>query len=95
MGERERVREVRRDVEFAEEQMDGRIVRQEKVWEKQVTEQQEKIEIIKLAQSKTIDERDKLQRELNRKKESHQVQVEAWNKELAIIMREQAISAMI
>lgn len=49
IGERENVREIRRDVEFAEEQMDGRIVRQEKVWEKQVTEQQEKIEIIKLA----------------------------------------------
>lgn len=94
-GERERVREARRDADFAEEQMDLRIIRQEKQWDKNLCEQQEKIEIIKLAQSKTIDERDKLQRELNRKKDSHQVQVEAWNKELSIIMREQAISAMI
>lgn len=41
--------ELRRDVDFAEEQMDHKIHRQERQWEKQLVEQQEKIEIIKLA----------------------------------------------
>lgn len=34
VGERERVREAWRDTDFSEEQMDLRIIRQEKQWDK-------------------------------------------------------------
>lgn len=69
--EREGLREERRDADFAEEQIDQRMVRYERQWEKQLMEQEQKVEIVKLAQSKTIDERNKLNKELDKKKENH------------------------
>lgn len=47
--ERERLREIRRDFDFADEQMDNRIVRQERTWAKGLNEQEEKVEILRLA----------------------------------------------
>jgi len=70
MKERERLRELRRDEDFAEEQMELRIARQSRQWDKQLNEYQEKLEIIKLAQSKTIGERNKVERELEKKRDT-------------------------
>ena len=51
--------------------------------------------IVRLNQEKTIEERDKLMKELNRKKTNHQMTKDAWERELQIVMREQAVSVMI
>lgn len=75
--------------------MDLRIARQERVYAKGLLEQEEKLEIVRLAQSKTIDERNKVGRELDRKRESHRLQMEAWSREMQIVLREQAVSQMI
>lgn len=75
--------------------MDQRISKYEKQATKLLLDQQEKVEIIKLTQNKTIEECQKLHKELSKKKESHQLQVEAWDREYQLVMREQAISVMI
>lgn len=93
--EREEVREKIRDVDFADEQMDVRIEKREKQWGKQMQEHGHKMEIVRLNQQKTIEEREKLNKELNRKKNNHQMTKDAWERELAIVMREQAVSSMI
>lgn len=95
IAERERLRDIRRDVDFADEQMDHRIVRQERTWAKSLNEQEEKVEILRLAQTKTNAEKEKLLKALDRKREAHRIQTEAWNRELQAVMREQNISAMI
>lgn len=86
--EREEVRERVRDVDFADEQMDVRIEKREKQWGKQVQEHGHKMEIVRLNQQKTIEEREKLNKELNRKKNNHQMTKDAWERELQIVMRE-------
>jgi hypothetical protein len=95
LQEREAVREQRRDIDFAEEQFDLRMERQERVWAKQVTEVEEKLEIVRLGISKTIDERDKVERELGKRREQHGLKCDAWSRELQMVMREQALSQMI
>jgi hypothetical protein len=75
--------------------MELRIERKEKQWGKQMQEHNEKMKIVRLNQEKTIEERDKLMKELNRKKTNHQMTKDAWERELQIVMREQAVSAMI
>lgn len=89
------MREKIRDANFADESMEMRIERRERQWGKQVQEHSEKMEIVRLGQEKTIEERDKVARELNRKKANHQQTKEAWERELQIVMREQAVSVMI
>jgi len=86
--EREEVREKVRDADFADEQMDVRIEKREKQWGKQLKEHGQKMEIVKLNQQKTIEEREKLNKELNRKKNNHQMTKDAWERELQIVMRE-------
>lgn len=78
IAERERLREIRRDVDFADEQMDYRFVRQERAWAKGLNEQEEKVEILRLAQTKTTIEKEKLLKALDRKREAHRIQTEAW-----------------
>jgi hypothetical protein len=46
------------------------------------------MEIVRLNQQKTIEEREKLNKELNRKKNNHQMTKDAWERELQIVMRE-------
>ncbi len=93
--EREALRTRRREVDFEDEQADLREVKKEKEWKKQVIEQQMKVEIVRLTQEKTTDEIRGVRKELEKKKESHMRQVEAWENELNIIKRAQAISEMI
>lgn len=71
MTEREAVRERVRDVDFAEEQMDVRIERREKQWGKQVQEHTHKMELVRLNQQKTQEEKEKVVKELNRKNRNH------------------------
>jgi hypothetical protein len=65
------------------------------LWAKQIGEQQEKVEIVQLAQSKALEERARVEKELQRRRDGHNLQVEAWKRELNVVLREQAVSAMI
>jgi hypothetical protein len=67
------VREHFRNIEFEDEQLDNRIVKQERVYAKQLKAEEQKLEIIHLNQDKTWEEKDKLEAQLEKRREGHQL----------------------
>ena len=95
LEEKEDVREQFRDVDFEDDQLEARIVKQQRAYAKQLKAEEQKLEIVKLNQEKTREEMDKLEAQLERRREGHQLKVDAWERELQTVMREQAVSVMI
>ena len=67
------MREHFRNIEFEDEQLDNRIVKQERVYAKQLKAEEQKLEIIHLNQDKTWEEKDKLEAQLEKRREGHQL----------------------
>ena len=95
LEEKEDVREQFRDVDFEDDQLEARIVKQQRAYAKQLKAEEQKLEIVKLNQEKTREEMGKLEGQLERRREGHQLKVDAWERELQTVMREQAVSVMI
>jgi hypothetical protein len=71
LEEKEDVREQFRDVDFEDDQLEARIVKQQRAYAKQLKAEEQKLEIVKLNQEKTRDEMDKLEAQLERRREGH------------------------
>jgi hypothetical protein len=82
LEEKEDVREQFRDVDFEDDQLEARIVKQQRAYAKQLKAEEQKLEIVKLNQEKTREEMDKLEAQLERRREGHQLKVDAWEREL-------------
>jgi hypothetical protein len=50
--------------------------------------EEQKLEIIRLNQEKTREEMEKLESQLEKRREGHQLKVDAWQRELTTVMRE-------
>ena len=68
---REEVREQYRDADFEDEQMGNRIIKQERVYGKQIKAEEQKLEIVKLGQEKCKEEKERLEAQLERRREGH------------------------
>eukprot|EP00347_Sterkiella_histriomuscorum_P014464 403360768 len=93
--ERENLRQKRIDLDFEDEQIDNRTILKEKDHQKQINDYLHKLDVVKLAQQKSQEEHKQCLKTLDRKRDQHQLQKDAWLSELEQIEKEQSITVLI